>query len=57
MKKEKMKLLLKSNKFIKNLNIDTNKKLDVITDVIDSCIISFESSEEAEITINYKFNK
>lgn len=50
-------LTYKFNKFIKNLNVDTNQKLDVITEVIDSCIISFKSSEEAEITINYKFNK
>ena len=53
----KNELTYKFNKFIKNINIDTNQKLDVITEVIDSCIISFESSEEAEITINYKFNK
>ena len=30
----KNKLTYKFNKFIKNLNIDTNQKLDVITEVI-----------------------
>lgn len=53
----KNELTYKFNKFIKNLNIDTNEKLDVIAEVIDTCIISFESSDAAEITINYKFNK
>jgi DNA invertase Pin-like site-specific DNA recombinase len=53
----KNELTYKFNKFIKKLNIDTNQKLDVITEVIDACIISFESSDESKIIINYKFNK
>ena len=43
----KNELTNKFNKFIKNLNIDTNQKLDVIAEVIDTCIISFESSDAA----------
>ena len=53
----KNELTYKFNRFIKNLKIDTNEKLDVIAEVIDSCIITFETPTEAEITINYKFNK